>query len=56
MDLSDEVKKRLSKDIRQRVGSVSWYTTTVKLALEVRGEIKRVPGSKPQQLERAEKI
>jgi len=55
MDLSGEVKKKLSKDIRQKMGSVSWYTPTVKLALEVRGEIKRVPGSKPQRLKRTEK-
>lgn len=31
-------------------GSVGWYATTVKLDLEARGEIERVPGSKPQKL------
>jgi len=29
-------------------GSVMWYVTTVKLDLEARGEIKRVPNSRPQ--------
>jgi hypothetical protein len=31
-------------------GSIPWYVTTVKLDLEARGEIERVPGSSPQQL------
>ena len=29
-------------------GSVGWYTTTVKLDLEARGIIERVPGRSPQ--------
>ena len=29
-------------------GSVTWYVTTVKLDLEARGEVKRVPHSRPQ--------
>lgn len=29
-------------------GSISWYVTTVKLDLEARGMIKRVPGTVPQ--------
>lgn len=29
-------------------GSVMWYVTTVKLDLEARGLVKRVPGSRPQ--------
>jgi hypothetical protein len=32
-------------------GSVLWYYTTVKLDLEARGEIRRVPGSRPQLIE-----
>lgn len=51
-DLPDQVERRLSAGDRARLGSVKWYTATVKLALEVRGEIVRVPGSKPQRLRR----
>jgi hypothetical protein len=29
-------------------GSVSWYVTTVKLDLEARGEIERIPGEREQ--------
>ncbi|MBV6391995.1 MAG: hypothetical protein KPEEDBHJ_01212 [Anaerolineales bacterium] len=32
-------------------GSVMWYYTTVKLDLEARGEIRRVPNTKPQRVE-----
>jgi hypothetical protein len=31
-------------------GSITWYMTTVKLDLEARGEIARVPGSRPQRM------
>lgn len=31
-------------------GSIPWYVTTVKLDLEARGEIERIPGSKEQKL------
>ncbi len=31
-------------------GSISWYVTSVKLDLEARGVIQRVPKSKPQRL------
>jgi hypothetical protein len=31
-------------------GSVSWYVTTVKLDLEARNVIQRVPGTSPQRL------
>ena len=34
-------------------GSVMWYFTTVKLDLEARGELRRVPKSKPQLVELA---
>jgi len=44
-DLQSEIKSRIGKDFK---GSVGWYYTTVKLDLEARGEIERIPGSKPQ--------
>jgi hypothetical protein len=49
-ELSGEVRKRLDADHLERLGSVNWYTTTVKLDLEVKGEIRRVAGVNPQQL------
>ena len=44
----------LSAEQRADLGSVSWYTTTVKLDMEVKGDIVRVPGAKPQRLRLAE--
>jgi hypothetical protein len=32
-------------------GSVLWYYTTVKLDMEARGELRRVPNSRPQVIE-----
>lgn len=32
-------------------GSVGWYVTTIKLDLEARGLIERVPGKSPQRLQ-----
>lgn len=52
-ELAGEVERRLSADERERLGSVPWYSTTVKLDLEVKGEIRRVPGVTPQRLVRA---
>ena len=45
--------KNLSRAVEKEVngtfdGSVMLYVTTVKLDLEARGEIKRVPNSRPQ--------
>lgn len=45
----------LTKSVEQQVvpefdGSVPWYVTTVKLDLEARGLIERVPKCTPQQL------
>jgi len=51
-ELAGEVGRRLSADERGRLGSVPWYATTVKLDLEVKGEIRRVPGVTPQRLVR----
>ena len=45
MKLAQSVEKDLGKSFE---GSITWYVTTVKLDLEARGEIKRVPNSRPQ--------
>ena len=51
--LPAQVKNRLTPSQRRLLGSVSWYTTVVKLDLEARGEIERVPGARPQRLRRS---
>ena len=45
MKLSRAVEKEVNGHFD---GSVMWYVTTVKLDMEARGEIKRVPNSRPQ--------
>lgn len=45
MNLSRAVEKEVNGTFE---GSVTWYVTTVKLDLEARGVVKRVPGSRPQ--------
>jgi hypothetical protein len=49
-DLPELVDQALPAEARQKLGSVPWYTTTVKLHLEVIGEIERIPGSSPQRV------
>ncbi len=48
--LSEAVRDRLNKDVLNRLGSVGWHVTCVKLELEVAGEITRVAGKSPQRL------
>jgi hypothetical protein len=45
MNLARAVEKELNGNFE---GSVTWYVTTVKLDMESRGEIRRVPNSRPQ--------
>jgi hypothetical protein len=45
MNLSRAVEKEVNGNFD---GSVTWYVTAVKLDMEARGEIKRVPKSRPQ--------
>ena len=49
-DLPAAVAEHLEPDLRQRLGSVTWHTTTVKLEMEVAGELIKVTGSRPQRL------
>lgn len=46
------VSQALSEGERQRIGSIVWYTVTVKLHLEVVGELERIPGKKRQWIRR----
>lgn len=48
--LPELVRTYLTDDELKKLGSLLWYVTTVKLHLEVSGEIARVPHSKPQRL------
>jgi hypothetical protein len=50
--LPELVEGQLSPNDLENLGSVAWYTTTVKLGLEVKNEIERVPGSIVQRLRR----
>lgn len=49
-ELPEAVKSRLSADHLDKMGSVAWHTTSVKLNMEVEGEIKRLTGVAPQRL------
>lgn len=51
-ELPKRVRALLPSGMRARLGSVSWYTVTVKLDLEARGLLERVPGRGPQRLRR----
>jgi hypothetical protein len=46
-DLSRAVAEQLAGKLD---GKIPWYVVTVKLDLEARGEIERIPGQLPQKL------
>ena len=46
-DLTENVRRKLEGKFD---GSIPWYVTSVKLDLEARGLIERVPNSSPQRL------
>lgn len=50
-ELAPEVGKLIGDQFE---GSVSWYVTTVKLDLEARGQLARVPKTTPQRLRLSE--
>lgn len=47
--LKDAVRSRLTEDQLYRLGSLGWHVTTVKLNMEVEGELIRLDGA-PQRL------
>lgn len=49
-ELAGMVGQNLSEYEKQNLGNVAWYTTTVKLDLEVKGEIRRLEKVTPQKL------
>jgi len=52
-DLARLVRPELAGTAFDRGGSIPWYCVTVKLDLEARGRIERVPGARPQRVRRA---
>ena len=48
--LPDLVAQQLDDDARDRLGSVGWHVTTVRLNMEVEGELVRLPKVKPLHL------
>ncbi len=51
-DLPGAVRQSVGADTLERLGSVNWHVTVVKLDLEARGELERVPGARPQRVRR----
>ncbi len=50
--LSDRVIEALTPEQIASIGKIGWHTMAVKLDMEARGEIERVPGATPQRLRR----
>ena len=46
------LSKQLTAEALKELGSVGWHTTSVKLNMEVEGELTRVEGQRPQHLVR----
>lgn len=49
-DVRDEIGARLTAEEAERLGKLGWHVITVKLELEVRGEIARVKAKGLQQI------
>lgn len=49
-ELRGLAKARVRDEVLSDLGSWGWYFTTVKLNMEVQGELKRLQGVSPQQL------
>ena len=52
-DVRDEIGARLTVEEAEQLGKLGWHVITVKLELEVRGEIERVKAKGPQQIQLA---
>jgi hypothetical protein len=46
------IKQELTPSELRTIGSLMWHVTVVKLEMEVRGELERVPDRQPQHLRR----
>jgi len=52
-DLAEHVEEVLTSNQLAKLGSLGWHVTTVKLNMEVEGEIERVPRQTPQTLRKS---
>ena len=50
MTLKDAVGDRLDAETLEKLGKLGWHVVTVKLEMEVRGEIERLDVKGPQQI------
>lgn len=48
--LADHVRAQLTSNQLAKLGSLGWHVTTVKLNMEVEGELERLPRVTPQTL------
>ena len=53
-ELREATRPHLSETALEQLGSLGWHVTTVKLEMEVRGVIKRLPGHGAQVIRLAE--
>ena len=49
-DLKEAVRTRMDEKDLENLGKLGWYTTTVKLNMEVEGELARLPKVSPQRI------
>lgn len=52
-ELADHVQETLTSNQLAKLGSLKWHVTTVKLNMEVEGEIERIPRKTPQTLRKS---
>ena len=52
-DLAEHVQDQLTSNQLSKLGSLKWHLTTVKLNMEVDGELERVPRKTPQTLRKS---
>jgi len=53
-DLASTVQSKIDAGSLKDLGSVSWHVTTVRLNMEVEGELGRIAGSKPLRIVRCQ--
>ena len=49
-DLKDAVRPKIDAGDLERLGSLGWHVTSVKLEMEVRGDVVRLDGKGPQRM------